>query len=70
MSKKLVLKQAKDLGFDSQLNEQNYWQILPTKAEDTWKLTETESKWILSLRNVPQLRLSSEEAIAFLKSRL
>ena len=69
MTRELVLQQAEKLSFPCQINEQNCWQILPIKEEETWKLTEIESKWILSLRNVPQLRLSSEEAIAFLKSR-
>ncbi len=69
MSRELVLQQAKDLGLHCQINEQNCWQILPIKEEAVWKLTEIESKWILSLRNVPQLRLNSEETIAFLKSR-
>ena len=63
---KLILEKAKSLGFPSQLSEENYWQILPIQRGETWKLTAAESRWILSLRNVPQLRLNHDEAIAFL----
>ncbi len=68
--KKPVLKKAKSWGFPSQLNEENYWQILPMQPQETWKLTEFESRWILSLKNIPQLYLDSEEAIAFLARRV
>ncbi len=67
--KKPVLKKAKSWGFPSQLSEENYWQILPMQPQETWKLTEFESRWILSLKNIPQLYLDSEEAIAFLARR-
>ncbi len=67
--KKPVLKKAKSWGFPSQLNEENYWQILPMQPQETWKLTEVNSRWILSLKNIPQLYLDSEEAIAFLARR-
>ena len=66
---KPVLKKAKSWGFPSQLSEENYWQILPMQPQETWKLTEVNSRWILSLKNIPQLYLDSEEAIAFLARR-
>ncbi len=67
--KKPVLKKAKSWGFPSQLSEENYWQILPMQPQETWQLTEFDSRWILSLKNIPQLYLDSEEAIAFLARR-
>ncbi len=67
--KKLVLEEAKRLKFLYQLCEENYWHILPTQPKETWKLTEADSRWILSVRNIPQMYLNHEEAIAFLAIR-
>ncbi len=66
---KPVLKEVKRLKFLYQLCEENYWHILPTQPKETWKLTEADSRWILSVKNIPQLCLNSEEAIAFLAMR-
>ncbi len=66
---KPVLKEAKRLKFLYQLCEENYWHILPTQPKETWKLTEADSRWILSVKNIPQLYLNLEEAIAFLAMR-
>ena len=66
MTQQSVLQEAENLGFICQINQENRWQILPTNPRATWKLTETESRWILSIKNVPQLLLNSQEAIAFL----
>ncbi len=66
---KLVLEEAKRLKFLYQLCEENYWHILPTQPKETWKLTEADSRWILSVKNIPQLYLNHEEAIAFLATR-
>ena len=66
-----VLNEAKSRGFPYYLNEQSDWQILPQQQGATWKLTATtDSRWILSLNNVPQLYLNSDEAIAFLARRV
>ena len=65
----IVLDEAKTLGFPYQLNSENRWQILPPQPEATWKLTLEESRWVLSLHDVPQLRLDLKQAIAFLTSR-
>ena len=62
----IVLREAAKLGFPSQLNEANCWQILPMLPEETWKLIAAESRWILSVKNVPQLNLNVEQAISFL----
>ncbi|MDJ0687864.1 MAG: hypothetical protein QNJ41_05100 [Xenococcaceae cyanobacterium MO_188.B32] len=68
---KPVLEKAKNLGFPYQLQEENCWQILPKRRGATWKLISAMDSqwWILSLRNIPQLYLNSEEAIAFLATR-
>ncbi len=66
---KQVLQEAKRLKFVYQLCEENHWHILPTQPQETWKLTEADSQWILSVRNIPQLYLNSEEVIAFLAIR-
>ena len=64
-----ILKTAKSLGFAARLNEKNYWQIFPKKPSETWILTHVESRWILSIKNVPQIRMNEREAIAFLTLR-
>ncbi len=66
---KPVLIKAKMWGFPAQLSEENNWQVLPTQSDATWQLTELESRWILSIKNIPQIYLNSEEAIAFLAKR-
>jgi hypothetical protein len=68
LTEKPLLERAKSLGFTAQLNEANIWQILPKTSQETWKLTEAESRWILSVRNIPQLILNLPEAITFLES--
>ena len=65
----IVLDEAKTLGFPCQLNSENHWQILPLQPEATWKLTLEESRWVLSLQDVPQLRLDLRQAISFLTAR-
>ena len=69
MRQQQVLSKAKSLGFTCQLTESNNWQISPTQPEATWQLTEVNSKWILSVKNTPQIYLDSAEAIAFLTKR-
>ncbi len=69
MIEEKVLKTAKNLGFTAQLNEKNCWQILFQKSSESWMLTYIEFRWILSIKNVPQIRLNEREAIAFLTSR-
>ena len=69
MAEKPVLERAKILGFTAQLNEENLWQISSTISQQTWKLTEAELRWVLSVKNIPQLMLNQQEAIAFLESQ-
>lgn len=66
---KPVLKEAKRLKFLYQLSRENNWHILPKCSKETWKLTEADSRWILSVKNIPQLYLNRDEAIAFLAMR-
>lgn len=65
----IVLSKARIWGFVTKLSAKNHWQILPTQSQETWKLTEFDSRWILSIKNIPQLYLNTEEAISFLASR-
>ena len=69
MREKLVLDKAKSWGFPTQLNDESNWRILPNNPEETWQITEIDSRWILSINNIPQLYLDSGEAIAFLARR-
>ena len=69
MTQEIVLSKARTCGFITKLSGENYWQILPTQAQETWKLTEFDSRWILSVKNIPQLYLDTEEALSFLVSR-
>lgn len=69
MIEEKILKIAKSLGFTARINEKNYWHILSLKPSQSWILTYIESRWILSVKNVPQIRLNEREAIAFLTSR-
>ncbi|MEL6930500.1 MAG: hypothetical protein AAFO95_17980 [Cyanobacteria bacterium J06600_6] len=69
MTEKTLLEIAKSLEFTVLLNSENFWQVLPKSPKQTWMLTQTESRWILSVKNVSQLKLNEQEAIAFLNER-
>lgn len=64
-----VVSKAQTWGFICQRQSANGWLILPQQANQKWKLQQKEARWILSIDNVPQLRLHTEEAIAFLETR-
>ena len=64
----LVISQAENWGFICQTQQSNRWQILPLEANQRWKLEKVEDRWILIVGDVPQLRLQTEEAIAFLEN--
>ncbi len=61
-----VVNQAQTWGFICQYQESKSWQILPQKSTQKWKLEQVEKRWILSIDDIPQLRLDVKEAIAFL----
>ncbi len=62
-----VVSQARTLDFICQCQESNYWLILPQQSDQNWKLEQVEDRWILSVGDVPQIRLHTTEAIAFLE---
>ncbi|MEM9510204.1 MAG: hypothetical protein AAGA16_21385 [Cyanobacteria bacterium P01_E01_bin.35] len=62
----ILITKAKCWGFVCQHDDSNSWLILPQKANQRWKLQQAEDRWILSVRDVPQIILNTEEAIAFL----
>lgn len=64
-----VVSKAQTWGFICQRQSANGWLILPQQANRRWKLQQDEDRWILSMGDVPQLRLHTEEAIAFLETR-
>lgn len=64
-----VLIKTKMWGFPCQLTKENSWQISPIQPEAIWHLTESELRWILSIKNIPQIYLDSEGAISFLARR-
>ena len=69
MTNNIVIEKAKELGFFCQTNEESKYEILSNISTKNWKLTESESQWILSINNVPQLSLDRDGAIAFLVER-
>ncbi|NJL51493.1 MAG: hypothetical protein HC930_03450 [Hydrococcus sp. SU_1_0] len=60
-----VVAQAQAWGFICQYQESKYWQILPRQTTENWKLQQIEDRWIVIIGDVPQIRLHSQEAIAF-----
>ena len=62
-----VVNKARTWGFICQCQESNSWLILPQNPDQIWKLQQVEERWILSVRDVPQLCLHAQEAIAFLE---
>jgi hypothetical protein len=64
-----VISKAQAWGFVCQRQSANGWLILPQQANRRWKLQQNEDRWILLMGDVPQLRLYTEEAIAFLETR-
>lgn len=62
-----VVSKAKTWGFICQCQESNSWLILPQNPDRRWKLQQVEERWILSVGDIPQLRLNPEDAITFLE---
>jgi hypothetical protein len=69
LTEKQLLQIAISLGYNTRLAKENSWEIIPKTTRSTWMLTQTESRWILSIQNIPQLILNEQEAIAFLESQ-
>ena len=64
-----VVSKAQTWGFICQRQSEKGWLILPRQADRWWKLEQVEDRWILSIDNVPQLRLHTEDALSFLTNR-
>lgn len=62
-----TVSQAKTWGFICHCQESNLWLILPQQPNQRWKLQQFENRWILLVGDIPQLRLHTSEAIAFLE---
>lgn len=62
----LVLIQAQQLNFPCVQDDQGKWQVSSPRPQDMWQLHQAEERWILTLKGVPQIRLSTSEAIKFL----
>lgn len=64
-----VIQLAKQLGFECQTNSHGSWQIFSVHKCENWQLTQSENKWILSIKDVNQVYLNSYEAMKFIKRR-
>ncbi|MEL7078919.1 MAG: hypothetical protein AAFY50_06425 [Cyanobacteria bacterium J06648_1] len=65
-----VVSKAQTWSFICQRQSANGWLILPQQANRRWKLQQDKDRWILSIDDVPQLRLHTVIAIAFLMQSL
>ena len=63
-----VINQARIWGFSCEQSDRN-WQIFPRDKHKHWFLEQSEDRWVLSIRSVPQICFHSSEAIAFLELR-
>ena len=64
-----VLNQAVAWGLSCEPEDQDGPKILPRRKSERWKLKLVDGRWLLSIGNVPQIRLCSEEALAFISRR-
>lgn len=64
-----LLTQASAWGFLCKCNLDGNWQIIPKSATEEWKLQQVESRWLLLIRDLPQVSFLPEEAQAFLSRR-
>jgi len=65
-----LLTQADAWGFVCKCNLDGIWQILPKNPTEEWKLQQVESRWLLLIRDHPQVSFLPEEAQAFLSRRV
>ena len=68
MTEDLVV-QADAWGFICECATVGRWQIYPTNPQENWKLQRNESRWLLIIKDVPQVSFSESEARLFLKRR-
>lgn len=69
MTNEAVLERAKKWQFICQQNSAGRWEILPRQQKSNWQLRQQGEEWLLLVEGRPQVFLSPEEAIAFLKWR-
>lgn len=62
-----ILIQAQYWGFTTRLDDQGKWQVLPKSETEEWILEEIEDRWLLIINNVPQVNLTDDQALCFLK---
>jgi hypothetical protein len=62
-----VLNQAMINGFKFKQDIDCIWHIEPKTINEHWKLKFVNNTWLLFSGGVPQINLSEEEVIAFLK---
>lgn len=65
-----LLTQAEAWGFVCKCNLDGNWQIIPEIPTEKWKLVLVESRWLLLIRDIPQVSFWPEEAQAFLSRRV
>ena len=64
-----LLVQADAWGFVCECTTEGKWQIYPANSRENWKLQLVESRWLLIIKDVPQVSFSESEARAFLHRR-
>ena len=64
-----LLVQADSWGFVCECATEGKWQIYPANARENWKLQQVESRWLLIIKDVPQVSFLEVEAQGFLKRR-
>ena len=71
MTLEAVISQAQSFGYSCLISQNQTWKILPLQTNETWTLVYncSDSRWILSVNDVPQLILIADEAIDFLECR-
>jgi hypothetical protein len=65
-----LLSLAEHWGFFVESDRNGNLLVLPQQPTESWKLQQTQERWLLIIGNVPQVKLHPDEAIAFLKRRL
>ena len=64
-----VVSLGKKLNFICKQKEYGNWEIISPVKGQNWKLSRVGERWRLSLNNIPQMYLSDQDAILFLRSR-
>jgi hypothetical protein len=64
-----VINQAKKWGFICQQTAPDVWIILPQQPKEKWKLELVEDRWLLIVKDIPQIYFHPHEVLAFLDRR-